>query len=347
MSASFIALSDIHLGYDRCKVNTPEVQEYVATEIAKLTGGVCDKLILNGDCFEICIPADADFDKDYISPFVSKVSKSFFSCLTKYTKFKEIVFTDGNHDYTLWNNVFTRNKPYKATVVLKNGTFKQEKGVLDALLGDSEQYVQKISVVDPVYFMGNGWPYCAFTHGHLLDDLVLGHGSDVQYAELKAIGVARPNVIMDGTETLNEISNKTKKFVLKLWTPDSKIRQVFWALTRRDVEELHCNSAPGPVRDEPFHNNLGKNLKWFCDTIMTDPLSPFPDIRYQNWPSYLFVGHDHYGGTTEVESLDGFKFKVINTGGWTDDGGKGIIPHAHVIMWERGGNKPLTFSFKV
>ena len=59
MTASIVALSDLHLGYGSSVMDDPGVQDRVVGEIADLCGGATDRLVLNGDCFEACVPLDA------------------------------------------------------------------------------------------------------------------------------------------------------------------------------------------------------------------------------------------------------------------------------------------------
>ena len=59
MATQLVALSDLHLGYDCSVLNDPAVQDRVIDAIADLCGGTTDRLVLNGDCFEACVPKDA------------------------------------------------------------------------------------------------------------------------------------------------------------------------------------------------------------------------------------------------------------------------------------------------
>ena len=59
MPAHYVCLSDMHLGYEKSVLNYPAAQDHLVDEISKLCGGSTDRLILNGDCFEGCVPIEA------------------------------------------------------------------------------------------------------------------------------------------------------------------------------------------------------------------------------------------------------------------------------------------------
>ena len=57
MAAHFVAMSDLHLGYDRSVWADPRAYDRVAGAVADLCGGSTQYLVLNGDAFEACVPA--------------------------------------------------------------------------------------------------------------------------------------------------------------------------------------------------------------------------------------------------------------------------------------------------
>jgi len=365
--ASFVVLSDMHLGYDRSILNNQEAINKLAAEIGKACGGnedqkgFTEKLVLNGDCFEICIPLDTGFKYGTISPFTSTVSSAFFAALAETTRVNEIVIVPGNHDWSLWRQLLVNNSrvpnfpctgysPYRLKHLGISPVNIEQ--VIWPLFGNSYDKYHTISVAYPTFFLGLQWPYCAFHHGHFLDSLVLGHDAPEKYYALSAAGVSsQPNVILDDTETLRSVSLKTDSFVNSLWKANSVSRELMWALIRRDEAALHCLSVPAsgsrPVTGEKVADMLGANLQWFTDMLIMDTYAPFPATKNKDYPSYLFIGHDHYGGIKDIAGPDGFNWRVINTGGWTDDGNKGITPHCHIAVWPKGANAPELIAVRV
>ena len=57
MAAYFVAMSDLHLGYDRSVWVDPQSYDRVAGAVADLCGGSTRYLVLDGDAFEACVPA--------------------------------------------------------------------------------------------------------------------------------------------------------------------------------------------------------------------------------------------------------------------------------------------------
>jgi len=108
VTASIVALSDLHLGYDTSILDDPAVQDRVVAEIADLCGGVADRLVLNGDCFEACVPGDAgQQDAAGFPPLMASVSRSFLQKFTDRIKTTNLVIVWGNHDYSLWSRLAT------------------------------------------------------------------------------------------------------------------------------------------------------------------------------------------------------------------------------------------------
>ena len=351
-TASFVVLSDTHLGYDRSLLNNADAQEFVASEISKTCNGHTDKLILNGDFLEGAVPQDASLWNStmYVSPFTGSSSRSFLENLTKHLDVGKLVFIPGNHDWAVWRSIMYKAVPYfPVTGAFSIRTDGQDlpraSRMLDAIVGPSKDNLPQISLSYPIYFLGNDWPYCAFHHGHFLDDLVLGQASAEEYHALSLLGTNdRPGIALDDTETLKSLAEKTDTFVRSLWAPNSRARALMWAIIRRDAANLHCSGNPYL---ETLSGQTTKNLEWLVNVTVADSLAPFPGIKNTAWPSYLFVGHDHVGGAGRVSGPDGLPFRVINTGGWTDDGGKGIVPHGHVVIWPKGSSEPEVKFIKV
>lgn len=355
MTSSFVVLSDMHLGYDRSTLNTLGAQEHLASEIAKIAGGpsgAVDRLILNGDCIEGCVPKDADLFRSsmYVSPFTGMVSRAFFAELVEHVQVKELVIIPGNHDYALWRAVrdaigaLTATGGRAFTLRQAGQDLPAATGALDAVIGPSKTRFQKISLAYPAYFLGSQWPYCAFHHGHFLDDLMLGQESAEKYHALAALGTKdRPAVVLDDQETLWSLSKKTDDFLRAMWAPNSPIRALAWAMWRKDENRFHCT---GDASGEKLSGNTSKNLQWFLNLLIADAYAPFPGKQNKAWPSYLFVGHDHSGGSDKLLGPDGFPFKVINTGGWVIDAGS-YAPHGHVVSWEKGASEPVVHVVKV
>jgi hypothetical protein len=322
--SNFIVLSDTHLGYDRSKLNTPEAQDYLASQIAQVSGGEVYKLILNGDFFEGCIPKDAELiGDDMISPFTLQTCQSFFKILTSRVKIRDLHIVPGNHDYAYWRDLIKTENSSPLSMSL-------------AILGVPPPNYTYLHF--PVYAFSN----CYFHHGHFLDDLIIGQKSKVEYDALELIEMPpRPNINLKKDNSLDYITEATDEFVAKMWAPNSRIREVEWDLLRKDDPRLHCQLTPDT---EPFQAQNGHNLLWFIDMMVESYGVEEPSFTV---PNYLFLGHDHYGGHTEVTSSYGDKFKVINTGGWTDDGNKGITPHAHIVSWEEGAPEPQVTAIKL
>jgi hypothetical protein len=105
MPARHVCLSDLHLGYEKSVLNDPAAQDHLIDQIAKLCGGSTDRLILNGDCFEGCVPIGAgDHDVAGFNPRMAEISRSFLQKFTDKILATSLVILWGNHDYCLWQN---------------------------------------------------------------------------------------------------------------------------------------------------------------------------------------------------------------------------------------------------
>lgn len=352
MPVSLIALSDLHLGYDCCVLNDPSVQDRVVGEIADLCSGAADRLILNGDCFEACVPKDAGtHDPAGFSPLMASTARSFLQKFTSKIKTTSLVLLWGNHDYTMWSRLatscgtptFTNNQ--KGDILLQHDgcILPGAESFLADVIGPASSNFQRIRSAYPNYVLGKNWPYLVFHHGHLLDKLILGWLPDIDYLALKVlIGAGMPKV--DQEMDMFALHNATEAFISAMWKFNSKPRAEEWAILRRTEKVHKCpyypisDADPGIVGNEVQGNQLGEQAQWYVETLMMDPTTPGA-IGSSPMPSYLFIGHDHDGGKQDIIGLDGRPWKLINTGGWTADRGEKAL-HTHAVVWEEDAEGP-------
>jgi hypothetical protein len=355
MPASIVALSDLHMGYDCSVLNDPAVQDRVVEEIADLCGGSTDRLILNGDCFEACVPKDAGvYDAAGFSPIMASTSRSFFQKFVAKITTTSLVCLWGNHDYSLWERLaascgvstFTNNS--KGDVLLQHDgqILPGAQSFISDVVGPASSSFQRIRSAYPNYILGRYWPYVVFHHGHLLDKLILGWLPDVNYLALKIlIGEGRSKV--DRDDDLFTIHNNTKAFISAMWKFNSRARAEEWAILRR-IERKHvCPYYPAAekssvVGDEIQANQLGEQASWYMNTLMMDPTTPAA-IGSSKFPSYLVIGHDHDGGKSDILGLDYKPWKLVNLGGWTADNGEKTM-HTHALIWTEDANEPAIHS---
>jgi len=362
MAAHFIALSDLHLGYDESVLNDPKAQENLANEMAVICGGQAGRLVLNGDCFEGCVPRDAgEHDRYGYPPSMATAARSFFEKVTERIKFESLILVWGNHDYAMWKRlaascgvpVFTNN--LKGDVLLQRDgeIIKGANSFIEDVIGPASKKFPRIRSAYPNYILGRYWPYLVFHHGHLLDDLVLGGHGDAAYLALRLlIGEGKPTVNIGGEETIESIHKKTDAFIAAMWKFNSNVREEEWAIIRRGNEGKRCPSFPDEVAsawkivtEEKQAEPLGRLAPWYINTLMADATTPGA-IGPTTHPCYLFIGHDHGGGTMDISALDGRPWKLINTGGWTADGGC-REPHSHVVVWNTSDDKPISVCVKI
>jgi len=94
-----------------------------------------------------------------------------------------------------------------------------------------------------------------------------------------------------------------------------------------------------------FCDDLGRNVTWYANLLMADDTTPAP-VGRPGEPSYLFVGHDHLGGSATIVGLDGRPWRVVDTGGWTKDG-KTTEPHCHATVWHQAYDEPSVYCLRV
>jgi hypothetical protein len=353
MPASIVAFSDLHLGYDTCVLDDPVVQDRVVEEIADLCGGASDRLILNGDCFEACVPKDAGtHDALGFSPAMASASRSFLQKFTDKIATTSLVILWGNHDLCAWTRlaascgapVFTNDM--KGDVLLQHDgcILPGAESFISDVIGPASGKFQRIRSAYPNYVLGKNWPYVVFHHGHLLDKLILGWLPDLDYLSLKVlIGAGQPKV--DQEMDMFAIHGATEAFISAMWRLNSKARAEEWLVLRRTEKEHKCpyyptsGMAPTIVGDEPQGSQLGEQLQWYVNALMADPTTPGA-IGSSTAPCHLFIGHDHDGGKLDIAGLDGKSWKVVNTGGWTADRHEKTL-HTHAVIWAEDSNEPM------
>ena len=364
MPTHFVALSDLHLGYDDSLLNDHVAQENLASKIAELCGGETDRLILNGDAFEACVPRGAGtYDPAGFTPFMASCARGFFEALLTNLSVESLIIVWGNHDYALWKRLANSCGVSTFTNLTKGDVLLQHDGqdlpgatsFLDDVIGPGRLKFSRIRSAYPNYILGRYWPYMVFHHGHFLDDLILGQDPETQYLGLRVLtGVGRPGVNVNDDETVKSIYDKTESFVAATWEYNSKARELEWAMIRRlQTQPSQCSyypteKAPAEMAVatlEPFGDDLGKNALWYANVLMADSTTPAP-LGRADVPSYLFVGHDHKGGFKSISGMDNRPWRVVNTGGWTNDGG-GSAVHGHVTLWAKDENAPSVHCIRV
>ena len=317
MPVSLIALSDLHLGYDCCVLNDPSVQDRVVGEIADLCSGAADRLILNGDCFEACVPKDAGtHDPAGFSPLMASTARSFLQKFTSKIKTTSLVLLWGNHDYTMWSRLatscgtptFTNNQ--KGDILLQHDgcILPGAESFLADVIGPASSNFQRIRSAYPNYVLGKNWPYLVFHHGHLLDKLILGWLPDIDYLALKVlIGAGMPKV--DQEMDMFALHNATEAFISAMWKFNSKPRAEEWAILRRTEKVHKCPYYPisdadsGIVGDEVQGNQLGEQAQWYVETLMVTTLSAKADSFSDQSRVALEIRWPHPGQESACENV--------------------------------------------
>lgn len=363
MPAHFVALSDLHLGYDCSVLNDPGAQDLLVGVIADLCGGATDRLVLDGDCFEACVPRDASqHDAAGFPPSMASAARGLFQKLTDKITCTSLVILWGNHDWCLWQRlaascgVDTFTNRCRGDVLLQHEgqTLPGAGPFLDDVIGPARAKFLRIRSAYPNYVLGRTWPYIVFHHGHLLDKLVLGWEPAADYLALRfLIGEGSPGVSGDGDETIESIHRKTSPFIGAMWRFNDKARAEEWMVLRRAQKKHVCPFHPsGPtapasqeVGSEIQGDLLGLQAGWYANTVMMDDTTPGA-IGPAGMRSYLIVGHDHDGGSESLPGFDGRLWWLINLGGWTADRGEGSL-HTHVMVWPEDADKPSVHCVKI
>jgi UDP-2,3-diacylglucosamine pyrophosphatase LpxH len=366
MPAHYVCLSDLHLGYEKSILNDPVAQGNLIDQIAGLCGGATDRLILNGDCFEGCVPIGAgEHDAAGFNPGMAGASRSFLQKFTDAIHATSLVLLWGNHDYCLWQKVAAScGVPTFTNDQMGNVVLKQDGHVLpgaeafiDDVVGPAAEKFQRIRSAYPNYVLGQQWPFTVFHHGHLLDRLILGWLPAIDYLALKLVtGEGQPKVSGDGTETIESIHRKTEAFIEAMWKINSKPRAEEWAILRRLEDKHLCPFYPTEASpsskeipsslpiNEPQSSQLGQQVGWYLSTVALDPTTPAM-LGDPKAKGFLVIGHDHNGGSEDVMGLDGHAWGLRNTGGWTSDRDETAL-HTHVLIHVEDIAEPSLFCIK-
>lgn len=240
MPAHFIALSDLHLGYDNSCLTDPKTHANLAAALADLCGGETDRLVLNGDAFEGCVPRDAGtYDPAGHNPVMAACARSFFSALLDRIDIQSLIIVWGNHDYAMWRRlasacgVSTFTNSTRGDLLLQHdgSDLPGAAGFLNDVVGPARSKLARVRSAYPNYVLGRYWPYLVFHHGHFLDDLVIGQDEDAKYLGLRVLtGAGHPGVNVHGDETVKSLHDKTEAFISATWEYNSRAREVEWAM---------------------------------------------------------------------------------------------------------------------
>jgi len=363
MSAHYVCLSDLHLGYEKCVLNDPAAQDHLVDEIARLSGGATDRLILNGDCFEGCVPMCAgQHDLAGFNPNMAEISRSFLQKFTDKIHTTSLVILWGNHDYCLWQKIasscgvptFTNDQVGNVLLQHDGHVLPGAEAFLGDVIGPAAGKLLRVRSAYPNYTLGRYWPYTVFHHGHLLDRLILGWMPEIDYLALKLlIGERQPRVAKDGTETVESIHRETSPFISAMWRLNSKPRAEEWTILRRLEDKHSCSyypTDPAPsakeiLSHEPQSDQLGRQVEWYLATVALDPTTP-ATIGDPNAMGIFVIGHDHNGGLEDFVSPDGHVWRLRNTGGWTVDRDEKTL-HTHVLIQAEDTTAPSLFCVRI
>jgi len=357
--ARMACLSDMHMGDNKSALNDPAIAAKIVKDLASLTGGSIETLVLNGDVWEQCIPAGTIEENpgDGFCSSVTAASRVFFAALLGKIKIGKMVWVPGNHDLSLWKrlsdagNLPFHTAPTGATLARESSEAAQK--FFDVLF-KSTGPLPAFSVAYPIYLVADSYPddfpYVIFTHGHLMDPLVQGRESDAVYFGLKALGCERPELPGNPSEplTIAQIAEATDEFTLTLWKQDSTVDYTLWnMIVRRISHPQSCPMVGKPTAsltpaDHPSSPRDGQMAQapWFLEKAIIDPNLPTPAGSMRsptvatafNKPSCFVFGHDHLG--TSVQSgIYGVPFQIFDSGGWTVEF-EGHTPHSHVLVWD-------------
>lgn len=351
---SRLCLSDLHLGDARSVLSSPEIADQVVTELTKISGGSIGTLVLNGDVWEECVPANMTTLVSGIAESVLTASKRFLGGLLRNIHVDHIVVVPGNHDLSLWD-WYCKTAAKEPLVTGPQGRVVDPGKWPWSVLFDG--YAGLLDFAYPVYqdvSVGNDFPMLVFTHGHLLDPLVLGWDPSAEYVALEALGCSRPVVPGgDYEQSAGNLAGRVTDFCLTLWKRYSP-RDFAYSnyIMRRLLHPQSCewqNASGGPrlpcykidgTCDQPLpHQSNMDQVPWFLNLLLMDPNLPSPIGKIGEGPvgpaftksSCLVFGHDHLGLWRQVVAC-GVPFMVVDSGGWTSEF-EGHLPHCHVLVW--------------
>lgn len=356
MAAHFVAMSDLHLGYDRTVWDDPRAYDRVAGAVAELCGGSTQYLVLDGDAFEACVPARVgEWDAARFPAATAEASRTFFAALTSRVRVEQLVLVWGNHDSCLQERVEAGSSPGPGSVLsLGQGASvaPSAEEFLADFFGPSGGTFSRIRTSYPNFQLsplGEGGPLVVFHHGHLLDRLVLGWDPEVDYLALDLlVGGGRPRVSRE--DTVWAVACATRRFILAMWELNSRTRAEEWQVLRRLQDRHACAYYPdGPssftlVGAEVQGPGTGAQVPWYLTA--SAPEFPYPPPVSPEPAGYFVVGHDHAGGNVDIGLVAGRRWRLLNLGGWTTDRGE-TKPHSHVVVWDEGEQEPSLYSLRV
>ena len=355
-----LCLSDMHLGDLRSTLSNSEVATKVAAYLGEISGGAIGDLILNGDIWEECIPVQPGDLTKGLATSVVKASQHFFGELFKRVTVQKIVVIPGNHDFTLWHWWCQHQLASSSTETAYSGV--EVSGVewpWCVLFGEAP--TAKLVFSYPIYWdrsVGDDYPVLIFTHGHLVDPLVLGRGTEIEYILLKGLGCSRPNVPTDadGCRSIRRVAELTQQFILALWSRYSRRDYAYANYIMRRLchpqtcQWQHTMVAPGwylledrchkddaPTVGEGYLSAIPKLIELLlCDPGLPSPVGVIGQgevgLAFLN-PSCLVYGHDHLAAHQMIV-MAGVPFLAVGSGGWTSEF-DGHRPHTHVLVWEK------------
>ena len=334
-----VCLSDLHLGDSRSVFSVEGVADHVAEDLANLTDGHIEQLVLNGDLWEECVPANMqDRAENGFVRSVLMASQAFFSALREHIRIGEVVWVPGNHDLSLWARMVGEYRNTAITgMAVQNSTFA-DLGIRNFL-----------KVAYPVFMPTPGAAHVLFTHGHLMDLLVRGKAIDPEYAALAILGCPRAQTPVDGGEvrSLFALAQDTDRFSLALWKRYSSFEAKYQEYILRRNSRL-ANEPMAKASDrlngkaievvlmvEPDKNSKFPEAPWFLTASLVDPSLPTPVHGFggQKEPMCFVYGHDHLGNQADVPVCDE-TIRVVSSGGWTSEY-SGHRPHSRALIWEK------------
>ena len=287
-----LCLSDMHLGDPRSTLSNPEVAAKVVAELAELSGGEVGELVLNGDVWEECVPGDMDKMADGFAASVLGASRTFFRPLFDKVKVGKIVYIPATTTSACGagtaGSTSSSRAPARPTLGCRS-TGRSGRGGTRSWPG-----VGAVELVAsyPIYWdrsAGSDYPILVFTHGHLLDPLVLGTDAEAAYVALRVLGCSRPPRPSDPTR-ISCVADASEPFCLALWARYSRRDYAYANYVMRRVDcpqqcqwqEIFISGGDGcyatdcPIDQPPANQGRLGDVPRFLDLVMTDPDLPSP-----------------------------------------------------------------------
>jgi hypothetical protein len=358
-----LCMSDLHLGDPRSTLSNPEIADQVVDALYKISDGVIGSLILNGDVWEECVPANLTVLEDGLAKSTLEASNRFLGQLLCRVQVGNIVVLAGNHDLSLWRwygqqikNSTLEITPYGGCLV-KSSDWPWSR--LLCYEGSGNPYAGQLVYSYPLYWdksAGLDFPMLVFTHGHLHDPLVLGQDAEAEYIALNALGCSKPSV-PSSVPSVSVLARIVDAFCLVLWKRYSERDYIYANYVMRrlshpqtcqwQLSQNHFNmNGPENVTDiqgdePPAGQGYFNNIPAFLDLMLLDPCLPSPVGKLGSGPmgpaftkqSCLVFGHDHLGTRRSLMSC-GVPWYVVDSGGWTSEF-DGHLPHCNVLVWQK------------